>query len=107
MMACASLMYELRKITCEIGTIKVSSSIASSKRSVGTVIPSSVLTMCTRAPYWRCASQKYMTEGKFTRLPVQHVEVMFQIEYLLQSAVTAFVAGDPAAMVTELDRAGI
>src|ERR1019366_10623018 len=36
-------------------------------------------------------------------LPVQHVEVVFQIEDLLQSAVTAFVAGDPAAMVTELD----
>src|ERR1700683_1949069 len=39
-----------------------------------------------------------------SRLPVQHIEVVFQIEDLLQSAVTAFMAGDPAAMVTELDR---
>src|ERR1039458_795549 len=40
-------------------------------------------------------------------LALQHIEVVFQIEYLLQSAITTFVAGAPAAMVTELDRAGI
>ena len=58
-------MNELRKITCEMGTISVCSSIASSSRSVGTVTPSSVFTMCTRAPVARCASQKYITDGKF------------------------------------------
>ena len=35
---------------------------------MGTVIPSSVLTICTRAPYACCASQKYITEGKFKSL---------------------------------------
>src|SRR5260370_262173 len=66
--AFTSLIYELRKTTWEIGTSKVSSSIASSKRSVGTWTPSSVLTICTRAPRSRCASQKYMTDGKFMSL---------------------------------------
>ena len=65
MIASASLMNELRKITCEIGTSKVSSSMAASRRSSGTVMPSSVGTICTRAPRLRCASQKYITEGKF------------------------------------------
>src|SRR5215471_16639280 len=31
-------------------------------------MPSGVRTMCTRAPRERCASQKYMTEGKFMSL---------------------------------------
>src|SRR5450432_3794862 len=35
---------------------------------MGTVIPSSVLTMWTRAPYACCASQKYITDGKFRSL---------------------------------------
>src|SRR6266567_7619111 len=67
-MAFTSLMYELRKTTWEIGTSNVSSSMASSRRSVGTWTPSSVRTMCTRAPRERWASQKYMMEGKFMSL---------------------------------------
>src|ERR1700730_14026368 len=39
-------------------------------------------------------------------LPVQHFEVVFQIEDLLQTAVAALVAGDPVAVVPELDRGG-
>jgi len=61
----ASLIYAERNSTCDIGTSSVSSSMASSSRSVGTVTPSPVRTMCTRAPRDRCASQKYMTDGKF------------------------------------------
>ena len=63
--AAASWINALRKITCEMGTSSVSSSMASSSRWVLTVTPSSVFTMWTRAPCARCASQKYITEGKF------------------------------------------
>jgi len=36
------------------------------------------------------------------RLAVEHVEVVFQIEDLLQAAVATLVAGDPVAVVAEL-----
>ena len=64
-MAGTSWMNELRKITCEIGTSSVSSSIAASSLSVFTCTASSFATICTRAPLARWASQKYITDGKF------------------------------------------
>jgi hypothetical protein len=53
------------KHTWLIGTISVSSSMAASRRSVGTPMPSSLGTQSMRAPSLRQASQTYMTLGKF------------------------------------------
>ena len=47
------------------GTSSVSSSMAARKRSRGTVMPSSLGTVTTRAPRARCASYTYITDGKF------------------------------------------
>jgi len=53
------------KITCDTGTSRVCSSMASSNRSSGMVKPSSDGTTSIRAPRSRRASYTYITVGKF------------------------------------------
>jgi len=66
------------------------------------LLPDAVVTL--RPPALGTPLRQRRRTAQRSGLPVQHVEVVFQIEDLLQSAVTTLVAGDPSAMVTELDR---
>src|SRR6202022_1123017 len=69
------------------------------------LLPDAVVTL--RPPALGTPLRQRRRSAQRSRLPVQYVEVVFQIEDLLQSAVTTLVAGDPGAVVTELDHAGI